>query len=128
MYRIVQRIVVVIIIFLWIFSGWPQIFHFPPEINIAFAAVPAYETDNTTTGEGASGTVTAPASIADDDILIFIAVYEKGSDIGVTPPSGFTSTEVTDNSTAVGVETFYKRASSESGNYDFSLNIQGIKE
>ena len=38
--RIGKFILLFVLIFNWIFSGWPQIFGFPPGIQISQAAVP----------------------------------------------------------------------------------------
>lgn len=61
-------------------------------------------------------TITAPASIADGDILVIATFIED--DIVPTPPTGFAQWQLIDHSAvASDVYIWWKRASSESGNY-----------
>lgn len=70
-----------------------------------------------------STTITAPAGIVDDDILIAMICTDRTSGT-VTPPTGFTPLTPTDGLNGVNVScTLYvawKRAASESGDYTFS--------
>src|SRR3989344_4805846 len=68
---------VTILVFSWIFSGWPQIWHnppIPPEIQVAHAGSPiAYKSQGggvATEVSGTNLTPAAPAAVDANDILI----------------------------------------------------------
>lgn len=80
-------------------------------------------------GNRASSTLTAPAGLANDDILFAIIAAGDGNDQtapAVTPPAGFNT--VTGNPYqiskadpyAIGYNLFWKKAASESGSYVFT--------
>lgn len=90
---------------------------------------------STTYASRTNTVLTAPAGLADDDILIAaIFVGANPSAPAVTPPAGFTllgtATSVTDPSSFNGkLQIYWKRAASESGSYTFthsSANSQGV--
>ena len=72
----------------------------------------------------ASITVTAPAGIADDDILVGSVTCDS-SIVTYTPPTGFGDVgdgRVANTGDAAASQVFWKRAASESGNYQFTLS------
>jgi hypothetical protein len=94
---------------------------------------------STTYGSRTNTTITAPSDITDNDILIatlFVGRYtSNGGAVSVTPPSGWTLVDYTSVVDASGdvfagrMYVYWKRASSESGDYTFghpSAFSQGI--
>ncbi|MEN6429763.1 MAG: hypothetical protein ABFC80_02830 [Coriobacteriales bacterium] len=78
---------------------------------------------NGSSGTPTTATVTAPASITDGDILVAFAFsIDNTGYCAITPPTGFASWgshEIT-QTTYRHTEMFWKRCSSESGNYAFT--------
>lgn len=82
-------------------------------------------------GSGASSggattlTITAPASIADGDIL-FATIYANVASTTITPPTGWTEIRTMSGGGGGGFSarqsTFWKRAASESGDYVFTFS------
>ena len=85
-------------------------------------ASPVYQAMGTATGgSGDTVTITAPASIADNDILI-ATVYAEPETQAISGPAGFASFARVERTGAEAhaMELFWKRAASESGNYAFT--------
>ena len=68
-----------------------------------------------------SSTITAPSGIQNDDILLLWVNSSSGTNQTITPPSGFTLIDRTDDGTAEATASYWKRASSESGNYTVTV-------
>lgn len=73
--KILRGIIAVAIVFSWIFSGWPQIFNFPPKIQEARAAVAfhIFAISSPTTAT-TTFTITIPSTIAADEDLYVLFV------------------------------------------------------
>lgn len=84
------------------------------------AASPSFRSSNTTAGAAvATIDLVAPAGLADNDILVAYIYMEDPSVVVTSAPSGWAS-EVTGTSSSSSVAVYWKRASSESGNYTFA--------
>jgi len=103
------RPLVFILIISWIFSGWPQIFDFPPGIQIAQATASTPTIAGTGADDAAVGTVTwtTPEEITvtgggDDSVYATAALgklavshYLKATNFGFTVPDGSTILGIT---------------------------------
>src|SRR3989344_4846956 len=58
------------LIVVWIFSGWPQIFGFPPGVQKAYAAVSFVGSCSNNGNNGANATLTLPVGTAENDLVI----------------------------------------------------------
>ena len=88
----------------------------------ALAQSPTHETSATAVGNGATATVNKPSGTVEGDLLVVGVMFEKGSDVTVTPPAGWTLIRRTDTAADVGLATSYKVAgASEPANYAFGL-------
>jgi RHS repeat-associated protein len=77
----------------------------------------------TATGSSAGATVNKPTGTVAGDLLIVGLAFEKGSDVAITPPSGWTLIRRTNQSTDVGYATYRKSAGgSEPASYAFGLS------
>jgi hypothetical protein len=107
--------------------------------NPAYVAPTVAATSSTSYASRTNTTITAPSGITNNDILVATVfagrITSAGGTVSVTPPSGFTlidSTAVHDLSGDQFTGTMYvywKRASSESGNYTFThatASTQGL--
>ncbi len=74
----------------WIFSGWPQVFNFPPKIQKAQAAIglPAYRASGTFTAGTGAITPPYPASMLANDVCL-LAVSSENEAITLTTANGF---------------------------------------
>lgn len=76
--------------------------------------------------QDASGALSfaAPSGVADDDILLCMCVFEGGSDEDVTPPGGdgWVLADEANDSTNIGIEVYWKVASSESWPKAFTVS------
>ncbi len=85
-------------------------------------AAPVWQSANTFTGTGNEIILNKPLGTVANDLLVVGIMVEKGSSVNVTPPSGWTPIERTNNGTDVAMATYYKIAvNSEPLNYDFDL-------
>jgi hypothetical protein len=82
-------------------------------------AVVTYISGSVAAASASSVTVAAPASIADGDIILAYGFAGGASLPTITPPTGFAEA-TTDDGGTYRRTFFWKRASSESGDYDFS--------
>jgi hypothetical protein len=88
----------------------------------------AYRSSNQNSANATSVVVTAPAGIADNDILVIALQSGGNEDQVVTWPSGFTelsTSNMANNSSTVACA--WKRASGESGNYTVSTTTGDYK-
>jgi hypothetical protein len=84
-------------------------------------ASPVVETVGTpvaTASQGSNITLTAPASIADDDLLV--AVIGRGDESGTITLTGWTQTENVAHDSNGALTILWKKAASESGDYTFA--------
>jgi MSHA biogenesis protein MshQ len=88
--------------------------------STAFAQ-PVWQSSQTAVGTG-NATVTKPASTASGDLLIVGLMVEKGSGETITAPAGWNLIRRTNESTNVGMATYYKVAGgAEPANYTFTI-------
>jgi RHS repeat-associated protein len=87
------------------------------------SAAPTLRTPCTTAvGSSGTATVTKPTGTVQGDLLVVGLAFEKGSDVTVTPPSGWTLIRRTNQSSNVGYATYRKLAgASEGASYAFAL-------
>jgi hypothetical protein len=71
---------------------------------------------------GTALVVTAPAGLADGDVMLAV-IGGRGSSLTCTPPAGWTSVITQIRSTVGKLFIFSKVASGESGSYTFTLNV-----
>jgi RHS repeat-associated protein len=77
---------------------------------------------STATGTSGTATVSKPTGTVAGDLLVVGLAFEKGSDVALTPPSGWTLIRRTDQSSNVGYATYRKAAgASEGASYAFAL-------
>jgi len=81
------------LIFSWIFSGWPRIYNFPPEIKVAQAALPTFFSCGAASGSTGAITPALPSSIVTNDILLLF-LETAGTAITIPTPNGGTWAEV----------------------------------
>lgn len=88
--RAVKFLLIFILITGWVFSGWPQIFNFPPKIQEARAAwgVPKIGTIVTVAAGVGNITLTEPTGVAQGDLMI--ATIAAKSNYAFTLPAGWT--------------------------------------
>jgi RHS repeat-associated protein len=84
-------------------------------------AAPALRTPcSTAIGTSGSATVNKPTGTVAGDLLVVGLAFEKGSDVTITPPSGWTLIRRTNQSSNVGYATYRKTAgASEPSSYSF---------
>ncbi|MDP3003946.1 MAG: hypothetical protein Q8N43_00325, partial [Candidatus Azambacteria bacterium] len=82
------RFRVFILIISWLFSGWPQIFNFPPGIQKALAALPGYRSSGTFTAGTGAITPPYPADMAANAVCL-LAVSSENQTITLTTANGF---------------------------------------
>jgi|GEM_PF-554750 len=101
---------------LWFLGGWP--------IQFAHAAAPVFETGSTAMGDGDIVTVAKPSGTVAGDLLVAVVDFEKGANVTTfTPPSGWTLIRRDNQSTYIGMATFYRIAgASEGASYVWTLN------
>jgi RHS repeat-associated protein len=87
------------------------------------ATAPTLKTPcSTATGSSGTATVNKPTGAIAGDLLVVGLAFEKGSDVAITPPSGWTPIRPTNQSSNVGYATYRKTAGlSEPASYAFSL-------
>jgi RHS repeat-associated protein len=77
----------------------------------------------TATGDAGTATVSKPTGTVSGDLLVVGLAFEKGSDVTLTPPSGWTLIRRTNQSSNVGNATYRKIAgASEPSSYVFALS------
>ena len=114
--KISRFFLVTILIFAWIFSGWPPIWQsprIPPGIQEARAALPTFVAPGTTTKGAGAITPTMPSGVLTNDVLL---LFIETSDQAITVSGGTeTWTEVTGSPVTGAVGTrltvFWARAS-----------------
>ncbi|MCF8238667.1 MAG: T9SS type A sorting domain-containing protein [Saprospiraceae bacterium] len=86
-------------------------------------AQPVYRSSSSNVGITSSATVSLPVGTEPGDLLVSGLMIEKGSTSTVTPPTGWFLIRRTNNSTNIGMATYYKVAGiSEPGTYSFTLS------
>ncbi len=86
--KISRFFLVTVLVFSWIFSGFPQIFNFPPGIQKALAALPGYRNSGTFTAGTGAITPPYPADMAANDVCL-LAVSSENQAITLTTANGF---------------------------------------
>lgn len=101
--KISKFLLIFVIIVSWVFSGWPQIFNFPPKIQIAEAAISLKTAGTWARIVADPSSVTIPGTPAAGDRM-FLFVTWKDYTITVANPTGWTpiGTEFADGITAAG--------------------------
>jgi len=95
MLKTVQRLSVVFLIFVWVFSGWPQVWNFPPHVQTAEAAV-TFVGSAEASGNSASYDVDLSGlSLQEGDLVIVSSGY-AGSGNGNPGVSTAGYTEISD--------------------------------
>jgi hypothetical protein len=70
-------------------------------------------------------TLNTPTSVSSGDLMLASIVATGGSALGITPPSGWTQIQRTDNDVNVTLVTYWKIAgASEPSNYSWTINTQ----
>jgi len=100
----------------WVFSGWPQIFNFPPKIQEAYAASPVVQTRSTTTTNGNPLTVTLPTGSSDGDLIIILLQDGAIGDTWLQAAGTTGWTEMYDSS---GQAAYYKQIGASEANPAF---------
>jgi hypothetical protein len=72
------------------------------------------------TFNGTTDDCTPPTGIQDDDMIVAFVIADNGAQT-ITPPSGFTKIDDINPGSACTMESYYKEASSESGDYTWSV-------
>ena len=110
--RSISKILIVVLVSFWSFTGWPQIFGFPPEIQKAYAAV-AYQGKSLSAAAstGADVTPALPTHQADDIFLLQVLVRDVDDTLTV---SGWTQIATIDEGTTARHWWYWKRATSSS--------------
>jgi|SRR3989344_885625 len=72
-------LVVFVLVFTWLFSGWPQIFNFPPKIEEAQAAWGVPKIGSPVTALSGNVTLTEPSGIAQGDLMIAAIAYRSNA-------------------------------------------------
>ena len=89
----------------------------------ALAQTPTYQSSDSATGSSSPATANKPSGTVDGDLLVVGLMLDKGSDVSITPPSGWTLIRRTDSGSNNGMATYYKVAgASEPADYDFGLS------
>ncbi|MCH8748854.1 hypothetical protein IH781_03860, partial [Patescibacteria group bacterium] len=137
--RVPAGLLVFILVFAWVFSGWPQFLGFPPKVQEAQAALPTYVAAGTFVKSAAAITPGLPAGIATNDILIlFLETADQV--ISIANSNGGTWTEVTNSPQFTGntrLTAFWSRyngtqtapTTTDSGNHNHGiiLAVRGVK-
>ncbi|MEN9839288.1 MAG: hypothetical protein RL177_767 [Bacteroidota bacterium] len=86
------------------------------------SAQPVWQSSVTAVGTAATATVNRPASTESGDLLVVGVMFEKGTDVVITPPTGWTLIGRTDTGSNNGMATYFKVATaSEPTSYGFAL-------
>lgn len=93
---------VFILILVWIFASIPQIFHFPPEIKQAQAALPTFVASGNQASGAGTITPALPAGIVVNDILLLF-VETANENVSITNVAGGTWAQVTNSPQGTGV-------------------------
>lgn len=102
---------IIALMFAWIFSGWPQIGNFPPQIQKAHAAVAFQAVSTIAASTGADITVTLPTHLTDDVFLLQVLVRDVDDTLTI---SGWTLLRTIDDGSAGRHWWYYLRATSAS--------------
>lgn len=95
--------------------------------DVSGGAAPVAESSAQGTSSSGTVTVTAPTGITDGDLLLLAVSQDNaGASDPFTPPSGFTSITGYDQQTGVGLNIYYKIASSESGDYSITESNSNV--
>lgn len=122
----IKFIFVFILIFSWIFSGWPQIWQnpsFPPEIQKAEAAITARSATTAFTNNGTTINITLPSDIQVGDLILVGIAHRAGTNGAIVTPTGWTQVDAQLNSgTTLGAKNFYKVAVSGDAGSSVTFN------
>lgn len=84
---------------------------------------PVLESYEATTGESTTAAINRPTDTQENELMVVGLMIEEGSDVTITPPAEWTLILREDNSTYVGMASYYKVAgSSEPSSYSFTLS------
>src|SRR5688572_6352565 len=85
-------------------------------------AQPMWQSFDTSEGSSGSAVVDRPTGTVSGDLMVIGLMFEKGTDVAVTPPSGWTLILRTNHSTVIGMATYYKIAGgAEPTTYSFAM-------
>ncbi len=91
--------------------------------GIQLQAAPVFETASTVIGDSASITIATPAGTQPGDLLVAALMLNKGKQIEVTTPSGWTLIRRSNRSRYIGMGIYYRVADeSEPASYSFPLD------
>ncbi len=107
---IFMRLLVFILIIGWIFSGWPQIWNFPPKVQEAFAAI-AIRATGAYVSATANLTPVIPAGAVAGDMMLLIYGTKPYSDVPSYPAGWVEIGSATDGTVAAGVDVGSMRTS-----------------
>ncbi len=86
--------------------------------------VPVVQSSATNTGSGNSITVNKPTGVQEGDLLLMGFTFEKGTGVTITPPTDWVLIARTDQSTNVGMASYYRIATSAdvaASNFSFTV-------
>ncbi|MDP2735231.1 MAG: hypothetical protein Q8P12_03415, partial [bacterium] len=113
----ILRIILILFVVVWVFSGWPQMYGFPPKVREVYAqAFPVVEARLATNGGNSASsplTVNLPADIqAGELLLVFLSVRTPST---MSWPTGWTEFFSGDNGTDAGLRVAYRQATGAEG-------------
>lgn len=68
-------------------------------------------------------TITKPAGVVDNDVMIAAIGYDGGSSVTLTPPAGWSLVRRIDNGTAIGLAVYRKVALGEGASYTWTIDL-----
>ena len=128
--KISRFLLVFVLIFAWIFSGFPQIFNFPPEIQVAQAASEGPNSPSTGSTSADSGTVdwTGPGNITASDNSRATASLGKGVVSYYLRATGFGFINIPTGSTINGITVEIERSIAEATSNTRDESVKIIKD
>jgi hypothetical protein len=93
----IKKLFVFILIFSWVFSGWPQIFNFPPVVREARAVI-AYVSSDIAADSGTSVTslaVTFTSNVTANNLIVVAVLWFSDTITAVNVPTDTRSTSYT---------------------------------
>lgn len=102
----------------------------PPELEVTYIDSPVFVAKSEGSGtvnHGASVSATMPTGTAINDEMIAGFAFAGGTNVSITPPSGWSLIRRTDSTTVLGTATYRKDAgASEAGPYAFTFSLTGL--
>lgn len=77
--KLTRSVVIFVVTFSWVFSGWPQIFNFPPQIQEVRAASPSVASRGTGTANATTITVTLSGTPASGNLYVIFLQSQTNS-------------------------------------------------